>query len=238
MEVTAKEIHEAYGTNIRKANEKYVGKTVQIEGIVERTSHDERQSEFRVGTRGGDFVCRFDNKPNGDFVKPPSGGIVAVRGNFRREDVRSPSGLGPMESGLVLEDCEWTEPKPAKLPLTVTELYQEYWDDYNNVSSDDGQTLFEARYKNKTLQITGTGKITRHYFDSLPNDFWTLVFKGGVTVELDCGAGSKTLPCYFKQINWKQVEQKSDGQIITFRGTWAGRKASDPETIRECELVK
>jgi len=207
LEVTAKEILEAYGTNMRTADEKYKGKTVQIEGVLlsSHRDNDNRRTEVSVVAEGGVFDCFFDDRANGDVVKVPKSDLLAVRGVF-----------GFRHDRLVMEKCEWVEPKPRSLELSASQLNNEF-------RQYDGLAI--ARYKGKTLLITGTiaGR------DEGPAGLYSRVF-------LDCGDKFETLECKFKDTNWGQVAKISEGRTITVRGRF--ESSANHLWIDDCELVK
>jgi hypothetical protein len=214
LEVTANEINEAYRANGVAADEKYKGKRVQITGVFLRTENvGNRRICVAVSAQGGRFDCYFDDNHKGELAKLSNGKILAVRGVFIG------FGQGGLAAGIEIERCELVEAKPVSLKLSASQFQRERFGD---------SELFEARYKDKTLQITGKVADKLYEFGNSP-----------IGLSLDCETQPwppGRLLCYFTDS--QKLEKISKGQIITFRAIYSPRPGSGEFTFRNCELLK
>lgn len=184
------------------ADEKYKGKTVQLESVVRSTDTD--GAGTYVDTHN--FRCYFDDNHKGALAKLSEGQIIGVRGIFRRDEDR----------GKRMEKCELVEPKPVSYELSASRFYQEWREDPG---------LFEARYKGKTLKITGKVQYNR-----------AIGVAPSTIVGLDSGP-DHPLTCRFDEKHWPELKKISTGQDITVRSSCSRIFRDFYPELDKCELV-
>jgi hypothetical protein len=199
MEVTAKEVRGAYAANGVAADEKYKGKTVRIEGVLQRIGTD-GDGKLHLFVYGG-FDFYFDDDHKGEVAKLSKDQIVAVQGTLDGEN-------------LTVRKCEFVLAKPIPLELSAYQLGRERVED---------RILCDARYKGKTLKVTGKLRergIPSVSLDGFPDPEWDL---GNVW-------------CNFDEYPQQELERIPKGQIITIRGKY--NPGGINGNLRACELVK
>lgn len=223
IEMTAKELRDAFDKNEVEAEEKYTGKNVRVTGIISDINSADSWSSANVlleadGSYYGCVQCNFDssNSPALTYLKiGQTVTIEGVCGKIQTFNLMIKS-CKVVETVTEVQTSVETTQTPC-IEITASELWNEF---------SKNEVAAEQTYTGKTVRITGVVNNI--------NSSSTLI---SANVLLECGIYYRSVQCNFYAENEASLANLSIGQTVTIEGI-CGKIVTTNIMVDSCKIVE